>query len=191
YASGTLTPIRPKRAISRISSRGKISWRSLSRAPGASRSSANFRAVSRMAIWSSFSSKSIDRPSSLQQVGRDHDALDLARALVDLRDARISIIALHVEFLGVPVATVDLERLVRDPVAHLGGVELGHRGLGGVAHALVLERRRAEDEQARRIDVGGHVRQHESDGLVLGDGLAEALALLGVGERGLVGGAGD
>src|SRR5690606_13800406 len=113
---------------SRISSRGKISFRSRSRAPGARRSSANFRAVSRMAIWSSFSSKFMARPSGTKQGGRDHDALDLARPLVDLRDPRVPIIAFDVVLLRVAVAAVDLDRLVGDPMAHLGGVELGHGG---------------------------------------------------------------
>lgn len=43
-------------------------------------------------------------------------------------------------------------------------------------------------QQARRLDVGGHVGQHEGDGLVLRDGLAHRLALQGV-LQGLVHGA--
>ncbi len=38
-------------------------------------------------------------------------------------------------------------------------------------------------QQARRFDFGGHVRELELDGLKLGDGFAELLALLGVAQR--------
>src|SRR5207237_8333456 len=47
------------------------------------------------------------------------------------------------------------------------------------------------DEQRRGVDARLHVRQLESDGLVLDDRPAELLALLGVVEGVLVGGPGD
>ena len=51
----------------------------------------------------------------LQQHGGDHDALDLARALVDFGDARVPDMAFRVKLLAVAHATVDLQPLVRDP----------------------------------------------------------------------------
>ena len=42
-------------------------------------------------------------------------------------------------------------------------------------------------QQARGVDLGGHVGELELDRLVLGDRLAERLALLGVFERELQG----
>ena len=38
-------------------------------------------------------------------------------------------------------------------------------------------------QQARRVNLRGHVGEHELDGLKIGDGMAEGLALLRVGQR--------
>src|SRR5206468_7160549 len=66
-----------------------------------------------------------------QYLSRDHETLDLARALVDLRDLRVAVVALDREFLRVPVAAEHLDRLGRLPPRHLGRVELRLRaGLG-------------------------------------------------------------
>jgi len=48
-------------------------------------------------------------------VARNHQALDLAGAFVDLGDLRVAEIALERHFLGVAHAAVDLHSLVRDP----------------------------------------------------------------------------
>src|SRR5947209_10294224 len=63
----------------------------------------------------------------LGEVARDDEALDLARAFVDLRDARVAVVALDRIVLHVAVAAVDLDRLRAHPFGHLGGVELGLR----------------------------------------------------------------
>src|SRR5436190_4032321 len=64
-----------------------------------------------------------------QHAARDHQALDLRRALVDLHDARVAVVALDRVLLHVAVATVNLDRLMRDPGRGLARVELGHAGL--------------------------------------------------------------
>ncbi len=64
--------------------------------------------------------------------------------------------------------------------AVLAGQQLGHAGLDVVARAGVLQPGRVDHQQVRGLDLGGHLGQLERDGLVLGDRLAERLALLGV-----------
>src|SRR4051794_39620348 len=56
-----------------------------------------------------------------EEVARDDQALDLARALVDLGDLRVAVVALGGEVLRVPVAAEDLDRLARDPARDAGG----------------------------------------------------------------------
>jgi hypothetical protein len=60
-----------------------------------------------------------------------------------------------------------------------------------VLFAGVLHRRGAMAEQARGVDLRGHVGEHELDGLEVGDRLAERLALLRVIARRFVRAAGD
>src|SRR5688572_26046331 len=65
---------------------------------------------------------------SHEQRARDDDALDVARALVDLGDARVAEQALDFEVVGVAGAGVDLQALV--------GAEVGR----GRSHELRLRR---------------------------------------------------
>ena len=64
-----------------------------------------------------------------EDYARDHDALDLARALVDPRDAHVAQRALDREIAHVAVAAVDLQRDVADLPRVLGREQLRHRGL--------------------------------------------------------------
>ena len=70
-------------------------------------------------------------------------------------------------------------------------LSLRHRALGVRVAAVAGEPRGPPHEQAGGVDLGGHVGEHERDRLVHDDRLAERLALLGVVEGVLVGGAGD
>src|SRR5439155_25829608 len=54
----------------------------------------------------------------------DDDPLDLARALIDLGDLRVAVVALDLELPRVPVTDEDLDRLGRLAARHLGGEEL-------------------------------------------------------------------
>src|SRR5207302_10181945 len=58
------------------------------------------------------------------EVLRDHHPLDLVRALADLEDLLVAVEPGDRGLVHVPVAAVDLERQVRDPVRQLAGVEL-------------------------------------------------------------------
>ena len=77
---------------------------------------------------------------------------------------------------------MDAERLRWSPRAVLGREQLGHAGLDVVALAGVLQPGRVDHQQVRGLDLGGHLGELERDRLVVGDRLAERLALLGVGD---------
>src|SRR6266446_1458753 len=77
---------------------------------------------------------------------RNHEALDLARTLVDLGDLRVSVVALDRELLRVAVAAEDLDRLGRLAPGHLRGEQLCLRPRLGVGLASLLELGRSVDE---------------------------------------------
>src|SRR5438067_12001787 len=73
----------------------------------------------------------------LQQAPRDHEALDLVRALADDHQRSVPVVALDGELRRVSVAAVDAERGDGDLAAHLRREELRHarfevRPLAGV-----------------------------------------------------------
>src|SRR3954463_2066955 len=84
----------------------------------------------------------LDGKRSLRQAedrASDHEALDLARALVDLRDLRVAVVALDRKLLRVAVAAEHLDRLGGLAARHLGREQLRLRPLLGVPPALLLE----------------------------------------------------
>ena len=110
----------------------------------------------------------------------DDDPLNLGCSLVDGEDARIAVIALHGIFLCETVSTMELDGMGRDAVDHLGGEELGHRGLQGVVRAVVFHLGRGEHEQPGGFDLRCHVGDPPADSLELGDLLAELFPFLNV-----------
>src|SRR5215211_7209394 len=87
-----------------------------------------------------------------QQRAGDHEPLDLARALVDLRDLRVAVVALGRELLRVAVAAEDLDRLARPVPGDARREELGLGALHGVGAPRVLAARRAPGEGAGGLD---------------------------------------
>src|SRR5437868_9641415 len=83
-----------------------------------------------------------------EDLARDHEPLDLARALVDLGDLRVAVVALDRELLRVAVAPEHLDRLGRLAPGHLRGEELGLRARLGVRAPFVLQPGGAIDEEA-------------------------------------------
>src|SRR5712664_4895237 len=71
----------------------------------------------------------------LGEIAGDEQALDFAGAFVDLRDARVAVMALHRVIVQVAVAAVDLYRLRAHPLGELGSVELGLRGFREARHS--------------------------------------------------------
>src|SRR4051794_11373076 len=122
----------------------------------------------------------------LDHLARDHEALDLVRALVDLRDLRVAHHPLDGVLLDVAVAAEDLHRVGCDLHRHVGAIELRHRGdlreLRAVG-ALVDQLAALVEQPARGLALGLHVGEHPGDQLVLDDRLAHRLAALRVLER--------
>src|SRR5215468_5103229 len=106
----------------------------------------------------------------------DDVPLDLAGAVPDPLDPRVAPEPLDTEVAHQAHAAEDLHCLVGDAAEHLGGVELGHRGVG-VAHPAPVEPPGgAERQELGRLDLGRHVGQAEADALEPPDRLAELLA---------------
>src|SRR5436190_5407768 len=118
----------------------------------------------------------------LQELLADNHALDLGGALADQEQRRVAVEALYLVLLGVAVAAVDAEALLDALLAGLRGEQLRHPGLEVGALAGVLHPRRLAREESCCLDLGRHVGELELDRLVLGDLLAEGLALLAVAE---------
>src|SRR5579859_5384053 len=81
-----------------------------------------------------------ERTLLLDHLAGDHEALDLVRALVDLRDLRVAHHALERVLADVAVAAEDLHRLGRDPHRRVRAEQLRHRARLGqlrVGHARV------------------------------------------------------
>src|SRR5207249_5583696 len=121
--------------------------------------------------------------SLLQNFLGDDELHDLARALVDLGDLRVAVMALRWEVREVTVAAEDLHALAPGLHRDVAREELRFSRLEDEGLAAVLERRRLPGEQARGVDLRRHVRELPLDRLVLGDLLTERLALLRVRER--------
>src|SRR3954453_17343109 len=116
-----------------------------------------------------------------QQRARDHEALDLARALVDLGDLRVAVVALGRELLRVAVAAEHLDRLAGPLPRDAAREQLRLRALDRVRPARLLQARGAPDERARRLDLGLHVGELLLDRLEAADRPAERVAGLRVG----------
>ena len=113
----------------------------------------------------------------LDQVHRDHLALDLVGALVDLGDLRVAHHLLDRVLLHVAVAAEDLHRVRGDAHRRVGGEHLGHGG--DLRHVLLAAVDGAGGRVRQRpggLDLGGHVGQHELQALEPRDRLAEGVA---------------
>src|SRR5712691_9545284 len=104
----------------------------------------------------------------------------LGRARGDGPEPYVAEEALHGELPHVTVATVELDRLVRDPVGHLGAEELGHRDLGDAVPPGIVEARRVVHQMPRGLELRDHLRHPVSQGLLVAQWAAEGVALLDV-----------
>src|SRR3954454_9657543 len=104
----------------------------------------------------------------------DHQALDLVRALVDLRDLGVAQVALDGILGHIAVAAEDLDRVDGHRHGGVRGEELRHgRVLPEVGLAAVDLRAGLVEQLARRRRARLHVRELELDALELGDRPAE------------------
>src|SRR5256714_3200061 len=120
-----------------------------------------------------------------------HQLVDLRRALVDDRRARVAEVALDAVLGRVAVRAEDLDRVVRSREGRLRRVPLRERGLARVPPALVLHPRRLHDEELRGLVAEHHRGDHVLDELELADRLPERPALARVLDRALEAGADD
>src|SRR5260221_968439 len=118
----------------------------------------------------------------LQELLADHHALDLRGSLADQEQRRVAVKALDLVLLRVAVAAVNAKALLDALLAGLRGEQLRHPSLEIGALAGVLHPRRFAGDETGRLDLGRHVGELELNRLVLGDRLAEGLALLAVAE---------
>src|SRR6266850_6957262 len=114
----------------------------------------------------------------LQNPGRDDQTLDFAGAFVDFGDAGIAVVALDGILAAVAVAAVNLNGLVRDARRHFARKQFCDCRVHAEAGSRVILPRGFADQQPRRMDLGGHIRQHELYGLKLRNRMAEGHALL-------------
>src|SRR4029450_10548983 len=128
---------------------------------------------------------------TFQQPARDDEPLDLIRALARGEELGVAEVALHGQLLDVPHAAVDLHGLAGAELGGLGGEELGHAGLQVAAPVRRLERGRLVGQELGGLDARGHLGELGLDKLVLRDGLAKGLALLGVADGVLEGRPGE
>lgn len=85
-------------------------------------------------------------------------------------------------FFGVAVATEQLDAVQADLHALVGAELASQRGLTGEGQALLGAGGAAPGDQPQAVEFDGDVGGHERDRLAVGDGLAERLALLDVGD---------
>src|SRR6267143_945792 len=115
-----------------------------------------------------------------EQIVGLHDLVNLARAFVDDRAFAIPVETPDRILVGVAVRAVDLDGVTRHALRRHGREPLREPGLARVALAGVLQPARSQPEQARRVIVGLHLRDHFLHELVLADLHAERLPLLRV-----------
>ena len=113
----------------------------------------------------------------------DHHLLHLVGALADREDLRVAVEAADRILLDVPVAAVDLHRLLGRPHREPAADQLCLRGRKREQLAPVLLHRRPVGEQARGLELRGDVRDLPLDRLELRDRLAQGPPLLRVGDR--------
>src|SRR5688500_11725071 len=104
-------------------------------------------------------------PSRLRvQLARDHDALNLGRAFIQLGHLRIAKEALNGVLLHVAIAAEDLHGLRRDPHGRLAREQLAHGAELRDRLATVLGRGRRVKQRTRRSHARGHVGELELNG---------------------------
>ena len=120
-----------------------------------------------------------------EQLSRNNQTLNFAGALADGAKFYVTVKLFCGIVLDEAVAAVNLHAFVGDADGHLTGKQLGHAGFAGEADiSPVGQPCGLVNQQARGLDLHGHVREFELDGLKLADGLAELLALFGITRRG-------
>src|SRR5688572_5105252 len=115
---------------------------------------------------------------SLKELAGDDEALDLLRALVELRDLRVAHHALDRVLGDIAVSAQHLDRVGGDPHGGVTGHELGAAGpVWKVRRIRIDARGRGVGELTRGLGLRGHVGEHPLDPLEVRYPLAELLPI--------------
>src|SRR5215510_11869540 len=101
----------------------------------------------------------------LQTIAGDHDLLDLGRALADLHELGVTVVALDRQLAHVAHAAVNLHGAVGAEGRGLRGIELGHRGFDGEGQAMILAPACVVHEMTGALEAHPHVGEHLLDEL--------------------------
>src|SRR5258705_2108172 len=105
------------------------------------------------------------RPVAKQVIGL-HQLVNFTRAFVNHRALAVAIDPPDRILVRIAVGAMNLHRVRCRPLGRDGREPLGETGLAGVAAAEVLEPARAHPQEARRLVVGFHLRDHFLDELM-------------------------
>src|SRR5580698_5862456 len=115
-----------------------------------------------------------------QNLACDDHALNLAGTFSDGAELHVAIELFYWIVFDEAVAAEELNGLVADFYSYFAGEEFGHGGFARGAAVRIFEHGGALGEQARGVELSGHVGQFPLDALELGDGFAKLAALLDV-----------
>src|SRR6202167_1634639 len=128
-----------------------------------------------------------------QNLTRNHHPLNLAGPFANRAQFHVAIKLLRRIILDEPIPAVNLHCLVGHAYGHFSRVQFRHaRFLGDSCiriarrNPAILQPRSLIGQQARRFNLGGHVRQLELNRLKFGDGFAKLFALFGVAHRAFI-----
>src|SRR5215467_5739223 len=113
-----------------------------------------------------------------QYLASDDQPLDFARAFTDRAEFNVPVEFFSRIFLDETVASMHLNAFVGDAYGDLSGVKLRHGRLCRRLDTPIFHPGRAMRQQARGIDLGGHVCKFELDRLKFRDRLPELFPLL-------------
>src|SRR5205807_5710951 len=98
-----------------------------------------------------------------RELARDHQPLDLGGTFPDLVDLGVAVPFFYWEVADVAVAAQDLDGFVGDAHGDVAGFEFGHARVFGEGEVLICRPRGFPDQQARGLDLCGHVGELEGD----------------------------
>src|SRR5271168_4940954 len=106
-----------------------------------------------MRDWASYQYLSL-KFRALEQLPCNHKPLDFARALINLRDARIAVISFDIVVRQIAVAAMNLYGVGAHPLGHLRGVQFSLAGFGKAGLTLAAQAGGVVGQEARRADGG-------------------------------------
>src|SRR5208283_702713 len=119
----------------------------------------------------------------MEYLSRNHEPLNLRGTLVNLRNFGVAEVTLDFEVLSIAITAVNLDRLSGSLHCGFSGEQLCHRGLPGARLSGILDGRRPQGQQPRRVDLDRDVGELPLDRLVARERAAEGLPLLRILQR--------